>query len=367
MKDKIYASALQHVVGLGNASLGNLFTYYESAKEAWHHVLHYNVEPSLGCKYELFDELRRPINESFLLQLEEDLERYHMEVITWESPYYPKSLLEIYNSPRVLYGRGNIEVLQHMDRSLAMVGARKCSTYGVQVARHFGRALSNLGIIVVSGGAMGIDRASHEGALQGQTPTIAVMGCGLNVTYPRTNRNLFLEILEKDGLLLSEYGPHMQAKSHHFPSRNRIISGMTRGTIVVEAKASSGSLITADMAINEGRDVFTIPGNVLTHTCDGNHWLIQQGATVLTDPEQVLREYGWQKVAKYSNMDSNKVNIVNEEEQSVLKAMNPGGNTTIEELVHTTQLPLSNLHTLLLQLELKQMITHTPQGYVLHT
>ena len=141
----------------------------------------------------------------------------------------------------------------------------------------------------------------------------------------------------------------MQAKSHHFPSRNRIISGMTRGTIVVEAKASSGSLITADMAINEGRDVFTIPGNVLTHTCDGNHWLIQQGATVLTDPEQVLREYGWQKVAKYSNMDSNKVNIVNEEEQSVLKAMNPGGNTTIEELVHTTQLSLSNLHTLLLQ------------------
>ena len=159
----------------------------------------------------------------------------------------------------------------------------------------------------------------------------------------------------------------MQAKSHHFPSRNRIISGMTRGTIVVEAKASSGSLITADMAINEGRDVFTIPGNVLTHTCDGNHWLIQQGATVLTDPEQVLREYGWQKVTKYSNMDSDKVNIVNEEEQSVLKAMNLGGNTTIEELVHSTQLPLSNLHTLLLQLELKQMITHTPQGYVLHT
>ena len=367
MKDEIYASALQHVVGLGNASLGNLFTYYESAKEAWHHVLHHNVEPSLGCKYELFDEIRRPINESFLLQLEEDLERYHMEVITWESPYYPKSLLEIYNSPRVLYGRGDIEVLQHTDRSLAMVGARKCSTYGVQVARHFGRALSNLGIIVVSGGAMGIDRASHEGALQGQTPTIAVMGCGLNVTYPRTNRSLFLEILEKDGLLLSEYGPHMQAKSHHFPSRNRIISGMTRGTIVVEAKASSGSLITADMAINEGRDVFTIPGNVLTHTCDGNHWLIQQGATVLTDPEQVLHEYGWQKVAKYSNMNSEKVNTVNEEEQRVLEAMNPGGNTTIEELVHTTQLPLTNLHTLLLQLELKQMITHTSQGYVLHT
>ena len=162
MKDEIYASALQHVVGLGNASLGNLFTYYESAKEAWHHVLYHNVEPSLDCKYELFDEIRRPINESFLLQLEEDLERFHMHVITWESPYYPKSLLEIYNSPRVLYGRGNIEVLQHMDRSLAMVGARKCSSYGVQVARYFGRALSNLGIIVVSGGAMGIDRASHE-------------------------------------------------------------------------------------------------------------------------------------------------------------------------------------------------------------
>ncbi len=367
MKDEIYASALQHVVGLGNASLGHLFTYYESAKEAWHHVIHHSVEPSLGCKYELFDENRRPIDEGFLLQLEEDLQRCHMEVITWESPNYPKPLLEIYNSPRVLYARGHVEVLQHMDRSVAMVGARKCSIYGVQVARYFGRSLSNLGVIIVSGGAMGIDRASHEGALQGQTPTVAVMGCGLNVIYPRTNRNLFLEILEKGGLLVSEYGPHIQAKSHHFPSRNRIISGMTRGTIVVEAKASSGSLITADMAINEGRDVFTIPGNVLTHTCDGNHWLIQQGATVLTDPEQVLHEYGWQNVAKYSNMESNKQNTVNEEEQRVLSSMNPGGVTSIEELVHVTQLSLSHLHTLLLQLEMKQMITHTAQGYVVHT
>ena len=367
MKDEIYASALQHVMGLGNVSLGNLFTYYESAKEAWHHVTHYTVEPSLGCKYELFDENRRPINKDFLLQLAEDLERYRIQVITWESPYYPKSLLEIYNSPRVLYGRGQIEVLQHIERSIAMVGARKCSTYGTQVARYFGRSLSNLGVIVVSGGAMGIDRASHEGALQGQTPTIAVMGCGLNVIYPRTNRNLFLEILEKGGLLLSEYGPHIQAKSHHFPLRNRIISGMTRGTIVVEAKASSGSLITADMAINEGRDVFAIPGNVLTHTCDGNHWLLQQGATVLTDPEQVLHEYGWQKVIKYSNMESGNVNAMNEDEQRVLSFMNPGGVTTIDELMHGTGLSLSNLHTLLLQLELKKMITHTAQGYVVHT
>ena len=209
MKEEIYASALQHVNGLGNASLGHLLTYYQSAKEAWYHVIHHSVDPSLGCPYELYDENHRPINEMYLQQLEEDLERYNIQVITRESPMYPPSLLEIYHSPMVLYGRGNIEVLQSIDKSIAMVGARKCSTYGVQVARYFGRSLSNLGVIIVSGGAMGIDRASHEGALQGQTPTVAVMGCGLNVVYPRSNRSLFLEILDNEGLLLSEYGPHI--------------------------------------------------------------------------------------------------------------------------------------------------------------
>ena len=365
MKEEIYASALQHVNGLGNASLGHLLTYYQSAKEAWYHVIHHSVDPSLGCTYELYDENHRPIDETYLQQLEEDLERYHIQVITRESPMYPPSLLEIYHSPMVLYGRGNIELLQSMERSIAMVGARKCSTYGVQVARYFGRSLSNLGVISVSGGAMGIDRASHEGALQGQTPTIAVMGCGLNVVYPRSNRSLFLEILDNEGLLLSEYGPHIQAKAHHFPLRNRIISGMTRGTIVVEAKASSGSLITADMAINEGRDVFTIPGNVLTHTCDGNHWLIQQGATVLTDPEQVMHEYGWQKATKYSNMEGSKECYMNDEEQVILSSMNPSGVTTIEELMGSTGYTLSSLHGLLLQLELKKLIMHTSQGYVI--
>ena len=365
MKEEIYTSALQHVNGLGNASLEHLLTYYQSAKEAWHHVIHHSVDPSLGCTYELYDENHRPIDETYLQQLDEDLERYNIQVITRESPMYPSSLLEIYHSPMVLYGRGNIEVLTSMEKSIAMVGARKCSTYGVQVARYFGRALSNMGVIIVSGGAMGIDRASHEGALQGQTPTVAVMGCGLNVVYPRSNRSLFLEILDNEGLLLSEYGPHIQAKAHHFPLRNRIISGMTRGTIVVEAKASSGSLITADMAINEGRDVFTIPGNVLTHTCDGNHWLIQQGATVLTDPEQVIHEYGWQKAIKYSNMEGSKECHMNDEEQVILSSMNPSGVTTIEELIGSTGYTLSSLHSLLLQLELKKLIMHTAQGYVI--
>lgn len=367
MREEIYASAIQHVNGLGNASLERLFAYYETPKEAWHHVIHHTVDPSLGCKYELFDENHRLIDESFLEELEENLDRNRIEVITKESPLYPPSLLEIYHSPSLLYVRGNIKVLEGIEKSIAMVGARKCSTYGVEVARQFGKYLSNAGVIVVSGGAMGIDRASHEGGLQGTTPTIAVMGCGLNVVYPRSNRNLFYEILEKGGLLLSEYGPYIQAKAHHFPLRNRIISGMTRGTIVVEAKASSGSLITADMAVNEGRDVFVIPGNVLSHNYDGNHWLIRQGANVLTDPDQVLEEYDWQKVTKYSNMESESNVTITEEEKQILTAMTSHHVTSIEELVHRTGVSLSNLQTVLLQLELKQLVTHTSQGYVTHT
>ena len=203
------------------------------------------------------------------------------------------------------------------------------------------------------------------------TPTIAVMGCGLDMYYPRSNRKMFEEIIAKGGTLLSEYGPGMAPQTYHFPMRNRILSGMAAAVIVVEAKSSSGSLITADAAINEGRDVFAVPGSVLGDDFAGNHWLISQGAILLDRPELVAETYGWTKVdlRKFKKDSSHKAAGMlsfTEEEEAVLDNLSNETVTSFDELAAKVNLPSSALHTALLTLEIKQCISRDSEaGYIL--
>lgn len=201
---------------------------------------------------------------------------------------FPKLLLEIPNAPRVLYGKGNEKLLQNT--CIAIVGTRKATGEGLRLAREFARDLAARGITIVSGLAIGIDAAAHEGALEAHGKTIAVLGNGLDEVYPKQNERLAQEILENDGLLISEYPSGTPSLPHQFLERNRIVSGVSVGVIVVEAPERSGALSTAAHALEQNREVFVLPGPVKHPNYKGSHGLIKAGACLVSSPEEVLEE-----------------------------------------------------------------------------
>lgn len=200
---------------------------------------------------------------------------------------YPWDLSEIYDAPVLLFYKGNLDLLKFP--KVAVVGSRACSKQGTKSVEKVIQGLENE-LVIVSGLAKGIDTAAHMAALQNGGKTIAVIGTGLDVFYPKANKRL-QDYIGNDHLVLSEYGPGEQPLKFHFPARNRIIAGLCRGVIVAEAKMRSGSLITCERAMEEGRDVFAIPGSILDGLSDGCHHLIQEGAKLVTSGQDVLAEF----------------------------------------------------------------------------
>ena len=211
------------------------------------------------------------------------------QIVTPDSPLYPPRLRELRNFPPVLFVCGDERVLAR-DVQIAMVGTRKASTYGRRVATLLASALAEAGAVIVSGGALGIDSAAHMGALSAHGKTVAVLGCGLGTDYLRENAALRTEIA-KNGALISEFLPFSPASKVTFPMRNRIISGMTLGTVVIEAGERSGSLITARYALEQGRDVFAVPGDIISSAFTGANKLIRDGAKPVFTPLDILEEY----------------------------------------------------------------------------
>ena len=211
------------------------------------------------------------------------------KIITPSSEFYPHNLLSLQDLPLVLYVDGDERVLTN-ELSVSVVGARKASDYGKAVARALSSALSEKGFTIVSGGALGIDSAAHQGALDEKGKTICVLGCGLGTNYLMDNKSLRDEIV-KNGALVTEFPPFTPASRRTFPMRNRIISGMSLGTIVVEAGERSGSLITARCALEQGRDVFAVPGDLVSSSFLGTNNLIRNGATPVFSPNDILESY----------------------------------------------------------------------------
>lgn len=213
----------------------------------------------------------------------------NIHVMTIQDAQYPARLRSIDDPPIVLYYKG---VFPAIDTSpvIAMVGTRKASAYGLMQAKRLGYQVAKCGGMVVSGGAEGIDTMCLTGALSANRPVIAVLGGGVDVVYPASNRTLF-EDIAFHGCLISEYPPQTPALGSHFPVRNRIISALSLGVVVVEAPKRSGALITANRALEQGRDVFTVPGNVGTATCEGNIQLLREGAIVVEDGWDIMKEY----------------------------------------------------------------------------
>jgi DNA processing protein len=204
---------------------------------------------------------------------------------------FPELLREIHDPPRVLYlrGVGDVELLARP--SVAIVGARACSPYGSQVARMLGRELAAAGLVVVSGLARGVDGEAHRGALEADGMTVAVLGCGIDRDYPAAHRQLARRICER-GLVVSEYEPGVAPAPWRFPARNRIIAGLAAATVIVEARERSGALITADFALEDGREVFAVPGEITGSLATGTNRLLRQGATPLTSAADVLEVFG---------------------------------------------------------------------------
>jgi len=211
----------------------------------------------------------------------------NQRLICWEDPDYPPLLRTIHDPPPILYVRGSVELLA--TPSLAVVGARAASSYGRQMAARFAGDLTRRGLTIISGMALGIDTAAHNGALAAGGRTVAVLGCGLDTVYPAQNRRLYEEIAAT-GTLVSEYPPTTPPDGFRFPARNRIISGLALGVLVVEAASRSGSLITAHLALEQGREVFAMPGRVDSGKSEGSHRLLQDGAKLVHNVADILEE-----------------------------------------------------------------------------
>lgn len=272
-----------------------------------------------------------------------DTDRAARQVITLGDPLYPQALLESPDPPLLLYAQGRAELLAAT--SVAIVGSRKPTPQGLQNAHRFALALGQSGIPVVSGLALGIDGAAHEGALQGGAGTVAVVGTGLDRVYPRRHLALARRIAD-EGLLLSEFAIGTPSLPAHFPQRNRIIAGLSRGTLVVEAALQSGSLITARLASEAGREVFAIPGSIHSAQSRGCHWLLKQGAKLVEGAEDILEELrpGLPRMAAVDSADDAPAD-------PLLDALGYEP-ATLDALCARTGRPAAELNARLLELEL---------------
>lgn len=216
------------------------------------------------------------------------LKEHKIKLITINDLMYPKELKQIYDPPVVLYVVGNISILNKT--GIAIVGCRDNSIYGKKIAKQFSYGLAKKGLVVISGLAKGIDSYAHQGAIMVKGETIAVLGNGLHTIYPKENEMLAKQIIQKNGCIISEYPLGVKPLAYHFPARNRIISGLSKAVLVIEAKEKSGTLITVDFALEQGKEVFCIPGNIDSIKSVGTNKLIKQGAKLVTNENEILEE-----------------------------------------------------------------------------
>ncbi len=265
-------------------------------------------------------------------------------VLTRRSADYPELLAAIHDPPKQLYLRGDGSSRLLSCPAVTIVGTRSCSPYGAQVARRLGRELAAAGAVVISGLARGVDAEAHRGALEGEGATVAVLGCGIDRDYPRTHSALAQRIATS-GLLVSEYEPGTEPAPWRFPARNRIIAGLAKVTIIVEARARSGALITADFALEGGREVFAVPGEITSALSRGTNELLRLGAAPLVDPEDVIEALGLEKAIAPRN-------VLRSEEATRVRKFLADQSASVDELIRSSGLAVNVVAAALVELEL---------------
>jgi len=351
---------LNSLPGIGARKGGQLIEYFGEPEIIWHldrgELSKAPFVTPLMMNQLLDINLRQEVD-----RIMERIQKNGISVITVKDYSYPCYLKNIHDPPIVLYAKGS---LSNADKCIAIVGSRRATSYGLNTAEKLSESLAQCGITVVSGMARGIDSYAHRGALKGRGKTVAVMGCGLDKPYPPENRDLMLRITE-NGAAISEYPPGTPPLQANFPARNRIISGMCLGVVVIEAGERSGSLITADFALEQGRDVFAVPGNVNSYNSRGTNKLIKEGAKVVTCVQDILEEIneGWYVASDGMPGDGTgkktKPRQLDSEERLIFDCLEAEP-LHIDVLAQKSGLRINTLNSLLVMMELKGIVQQLP-------
>ncbi len=354
-KKNKFLIGLSLIKGLGPKKYEKLLNFYGTTQKIW--LASENelkkIE-GLGVKFSNdFIVIREKIN----LDKELDrLEQLNIECIGKDDAQYPEILKSIYDPPFILYKKGG--QLPWDRPCVAIVGARKMTAYGREMSFWLGKELARQGIGVISGMARGIDTWAHKGALQGGGLTVGVLGCGLDTCYPLENKKLMSQIMAQ-GAVLSEFPVGVPPKPGHFPLRNRIISGLSLGTVIVEAQTKSGALITADQALEQGREVFAVPGPITSPASRGCHNLIKQGAKLVQDIDDLLEELALSEEKTTISINSankkTKSSTLSEEEKELLNSMSFHP-MLADEIAMQISWPIGKLKSILTLLEIKGMV-----------
>jgi DNA processing protein len=287
----------------------------------------------------------------------EKLKKYDVGYITLNDKEYPPLLKEIHDCPVVLFIRGNIKSLKMP--ALAIVGSRKFSNYGQKVAYNLSKACSEAGMSIVSGLALGIDASAHKAALDAGGVTIGVLGCGLDQIYPVSNYQLGKEMIEKGGAIISEFPIGTPPMKYNFPARNRIIAGLSVGTLVVEAAEQSGALITAYQSLEYNREVFAVPGDIDSIQSAGTNKLIQNGAKMVLSPEDIFNELNIE--VKKSETKAKEMLPESEDEKKIVSILS-AGEKLVDEIIVETKLNVIIVNTSLTTLEMKGIVENMGGG-----
>lgn len=347
-----YWLAWNKISDIGPKRFSKLIEYFGSPDVAWQaksgeisKIL--NLSSKISSR--LFEEKNNIIPEREL----DLIHKFKVNVLTIEDAQYPKNLKTIHYPPPVLYFKGTIT--ESDKSSISIVGSRKATYYGKMVAEKLSKDLALAGLTIISGLARGIDTAAHKGTLSVNGRTIAVLGCGINHIYPPENRRLAQEIQES-GAVISEFPLFTLPERQNFPRRNRVISGLSLGTVVVEAAEKSGALITADFALDQGREVFAIPGNINSPLSNGSHNLIKQGAKLVNNYQDILEEIHIALPQKTAEKEVAAKDISLTEEEKIIYRLITKEPVQIDEIIATSKLPAGKVSEMLLNLELKDLI-----------
>jgi len=357
-KDIKYWVGFSLIPGIGRVKLGQLESYFGNLENAW------KATPAdlkqAGLDSRAINAVTSGQSKISLAAEMERLDRYGIKVLTWHDRDYPARLKEIYDYPPLLYVRGNL--LPEDEWCLAVVGTRRASVYGRQVTEEIAADLAQNKITIVSGLARGIDSIAHRSALDAGGRTIAVFACGLDMVYPGENAGLARSIIEH-GALISEYPPGSRPKRENFPRRNRIMSGLSLGVLVVEAGESSGALITAHLALEQNREVFAIPGSILSPPSRGTNHLIQEGAKLVQNHTDILEELNLTAVAHQMEIEA--FMPASDTESRLLEHLSAEP-AHIDEICGTSGLPISTVSSTLAMMELKGLVKQVgAMNYVL--
>lgn len=359
---------LNNIEGIGLKTIKSLLAYYNNSILDIYNQSFENLEKIIGK-----NKAEKISNSHNINNIEKKVNQYmerNINILFPGHPDYPEKLLNIYDYPEILYVRGKInDNISRHDKNISIIGARNPDVYGKEMATYFARELSNYGINIISGLARGIDSCSHIGALEKNGYTIAVLGCGINVTYPRENVELFTEI-EKSGAVISEYGFDVPPNQGQFPMRNRIISGLSDGVFVVEAQKKSGSLITVNYALEQGKQIYALPGRAYDMLSEGCNDLLKAGAVCVTKPEDILFDLNisfnkdtTNNSATYNNYDKNFL-APNEKKVYSCLSLEP---KYIDDIIKNVKMGIVDTINSLYLLEDKKLVKQPIKGYYIRT